>query len=339
MLLLDDIDESNDVLWIIDKSQSAWVNDFIIDKTRNLDRVNVIRVQSEVGLLESIKRWALQLNFKDDDFIQVYAEDDLFLRNGQIREIENYSVLMYITPIIFLYDKNIICESQIDFNGLIDSDKIREVFKYGQTVGDSSWHALIKADIFVLYIRWIDSLPVVLWNASNQAIWTALYFGKISRLHSFVFVKDSESWAQGGKSRDKMMMQYQNIFGDPFLYIYDQRLYFLGCMANLFWLDLSHNRGIDNNLFKILLKLICKRPGIRNASLFMRGGYYWKYWFNYLSVNLLLFFDAALNKFGLSLINKNSVAKIFKEELSSMPKIFDGLTGYYLQICGSWLRK
>jgi hypothetical protein len=340
LLLLDNVEGSEDSLYVIDKTEAGWVKDFLIDKTNKFEKIHVVRSSREVGLFDAIKKWVFDADLNDDDFIQVYAEDDMFMRIDRDDGVKDPSALMYIPPILFLYKKDIVCEKQVEFEGLIDAEAVYDLFKNGQTVGDSSWHSLIRVDIFKLNWQWIDSLPLILWNASNQSIWTALYFGKISRLNSFIFVKDSEPWAGVYQSSNKMMGQYQNLFGDPFLYVYDHKLYYLGCLANLFWLDLNNDRGINHNLIAILIKMICKRPSIRNANIFLSNGRYWRFWINYFYIKIILFFDRILKtSFGVTVFNKNFVKKIFHNELDLMPKNFDGLTSYYRTLSERWLSK
>ena len=340
LLLLDALEGSNDSLFIIDKTEAGWVEDFLVNKTNNFEKVHVIRSSREVNLFDAIKKWVLDADLNDDDYIQVYAEDDLFMRIDGDYGVKNPLALMYLTPILFLYKKDIVYEKQMDFEGLIDSEAIYNLFKNGQTVGDSSWHSLIRVDIFKLNWRWIDSLPLVLWNIANQTIWTALYFGKISRLNSFVFVKDSESWSGHCSYRNKMMNQYQNLFGDPLLYVYDQKLYYLGCLANLFWLDLNHGNGINNNLLTVLIKMICKRPSIRNAKIYMSNGCYWRFWINYFYIKIFLVLNRIIKiLFGATIIDKNFIKKIFDNELNLMPKAFGDLIFYYRTLSDSWLRK
>lgn len=339
LLLLDDLDRSDNKLYIIDKSESAWVKDFLNDKLCKIEKITIIRSGAEFGLLESIKKWALETDLDDSDFVQVYAEDDLYMRIGQNVEIKDSSVLMFITPIVFLYDRDVVVENQNEYKGLADSDKLIEIFKNTQTVGDSSWHSLIRADVFKIYWKWIDSLPLVLWNVSNQAIWTALYFGKISRLNSFIFIKDSESWAEGHKTKKRMLAQYEKLFGDGSLYVYDSKLYYIGCLANLFWLDINNNLGINRKTLRFLIKNICHRPSIRNAYILFIRGNYWKEWINYLKIRGSLSAERiSYALFGVELLKKVFVMKIFESQLSLLPKEFIGLVNYYRLVSEKWGR-
>ena len=93
---------STDHYYIFDKTDAGWVKDFLKINDCLFERVSVVRLSSVVNLLDAIKVWALNSNINNAEFVQVYAEDDVFLYcSGQVG-VNDSSVVMYLPPMVIV---------------------------------------------------------------------------------------------------------------------------------------------------------------------------------------------------------------------------------------------
>ncbi|MFM2008468.1 MAG: hypothetical protein RIR02_418, partial [Pseudomonadota bacterium] len=248
---------------IFDKTSVGWVRDFLFTNNCISSKVEVITMNANSNLLDTVVEWSKIRCLSKSQWVQVLAEDDAFLMIQEEVSYENSYVTMYLCPMVYLYKDKLLLENQVNFEKKINANNINEAFKKNQTVGDSSWHALIRGDVFAIYCEWTTLLPIVLWSVSNQAVWTALHFGAIDKLRSFVFCKDSDKWSVSNQAKFLMEKQYTDNFGRADLYVWDAKLYYLSCVINLMWLQVNYPVATSNRLIVKALDLLSYRPSIR----------------------------------------------------------------------------
>jgi hypothetical protein len=314
---------------LFDKTETKWVSVFL--KTNQLEgsRIEVIEAPYHEELVETITKWGAIQPLSQQEWVQVLAEDDCFIGLEEPQINWNPQISMLICPILYLYKKRSYLENQNVFEPGLSPKKVCAVFKNGQIIADSGWHALIRTDAFTAYSKWVNLLPIKLWHTSNQGIWSAMFFGNIGTLSSFHFIKEHEHWRSPEVEQTNMKRQYLRLFGNEDLYIWDFKLYWLGCMANFFFLQKNYPAHHSNDILLGILRHLVSRPRLRHFLALKSIKTKSDYILNWMVSKSILFKLRLANFFQIKVDNRTYGYRIFKREIYPLPQDFQRLITFY----------
>ena len=314
---------------LFDKSETKWVSDFL--KTNHLDnhKIKVIQVPYDEQLVETITNWGAVQSNNIHEWVQILAEDDSFLGLDSNPNFFDQKNAMLLCPIVYLHKNEAIYERQSVFNPELAPQKAVSIFKNGQTVADSGWHAFMRMDAFIAYSRWVSALPVRLWHLSNQGIWSALFFGNIGLLKSFIFLKDHEQWSSSKREKINMRNQYRRIFGKEDLFIWDSRLYWLGCMANFFFLQANYTSEYQNDILIGILRNLVSRPRLGHFLSLSSPRAKCDYLLNWCVSKTILLKLQFLVICRIKVDVRTNCYRIFKQVVNPLPEDFRNLVSFY----------
>lgn len=324
-------------LIIFDKTKETWVSDFLKKNEITTDNILVFKTAFNQGLVETVISWGTALEDFNNHYVQILAEDDVFLDVNDAYRNNDNNVTMFICQIAFLYETQITLENCQNVLLPVHAKNISKVFKTKQIFGDSSWHALIRSDVFFAYSRWVNSLPLVFWHISNMAVWTALYFGSIDKLDSFIFVKDSVKWSNNAKSNKLLAEHYRDKIGIASHSLLDNKIYLMTCLMHLLWLEINYHNKVDRELYIKLISMINIRPSLIRLVRLDIDIEYIKHCLNYGTVKVFLILSSEpTGKIICEKTFNRTLLKIINKCLDDMPKEINELIIYFNKIVSKW---
>lgn len=220
-------------LIFFDKSASGYVAPFLAQNGL-ADKAEVRRTSIEQNLVSTICSWGAAQEPDTSTWVQVLAEDDCFTALSEAPRLPTDDTVMLLCPMAYVYKLRLVFEDQTLAHGGLTAGKAMASFVPGdQPHADSSWHALIRLDVFSAYSRWVMSLPDQLWNISNACLWMALARGQVGVLNAFLFVKDAGRWQTLADTVNHLNGLYQRMFQLENGAAHDPAMYWLGVLAML----------------------------------------------------------------------------------------------------------
>ena len=251
-------------LILFDKSDNGYVEAFIADIGLS-HFVQVKRSSIEQTLVSTISQWGASQEPDISTWVQILAEDDSFTPFSVLPCISKPDTVMLLCPMLYVYKDRLVFEDQILAKNGFSSKEAILSFGHGvQPFCDSSWHGLIRMDVFYDYCKWLSELPYQLWNISNAGLWVALSRGSVGVLNSFAFIKDAGRWQTDYDTVLNVNKLYLDLFQIEDGILFDQLLYWLGVLSLLYKQrqkkhDIKIEQCINFAVFSILVSQNSKK--------------------------------------------------------------------------------
>jgi hypothetical protein len=215
---------------LFDKTETGYVSAFLKDNGIS-SGVEVLRTPFAQDLIETVASWGANQQASTREWIQVLAEDDTFLGLDEPIFLPSADTVMLLCPILFLYSDRLVLENQVECEKGVSVYDLENILPKLRAYADSSWHALVRLDVFNAYSRWIVQVPVRLWTISNAGVWFALSLGSVGKLNSFSFLKDCRKWSSKSESNKLIDDHLKASIGLENGSLHIENLHLLGVLA------------------------------------------------------------------------------------------------------------
>lgn len=168
------------------------------------DRIRIVLRDPNETLMSSVAYFGSEL-CEDASWIQVLAEDDFLAFSDELIWHPDRHTSMAVPDMAFLGN-----DLRVDFSrpkpGPTPPWRKTDnaIWNGVQFVeGDSSWHALTRADVFRIYSGWLRSFRSPLHSFSSCASLLSAALGTVERLQGVLYVKEASLYDKPGVIADR----------------------------------------------------------------------------------------------------------------------------------------